>query len=398
MTRTAFHGADSVPARGLGDYVGNPMYEIIPEHFPAVIAVMMLVVGGWLVRRAAERGQRWATPFVADYRRLPLLRRFVAWLLLIAGVAHIGLMFGHELSGYTAGYAVLGAAQLEIARRLIRRRRWRRYAALVLGVSLIAYAVSSMAGQAPDQLGLTTKLIELAALAVVLAPQGDHRWRRFGASTATVTFAIVVAIGAWVGAFGEGEGGHHLGEVPPPGVLVPDGVDRPATAIEQRNADELYAATVATARKYEDPEAARADGYHVDGMYGLDFHAENPSYKTDGHVLDPERPENLIYAVNAGQPVLIGVMYEVDEIGQPGPAVGGPLTVWHAHDHVCFSLIPPALAGLTSPFGTCPVGSITMPITNEMIHVWTLPGVPERYGDLEDGWLEDYLEVVVSGE
>ena len=27
-----------------------------------------------------------------------------------------------------------------------------------------------------------------------------------------------------------------------------------------------------------------------------------------------------------------------------------------------------------------------------MIHVWTLPGVPEPYGDLEDKWLNEYLE------
>jgi hypothetical protein len=387
----ALHGADGVPARGLGDYVGSPMYEIIPEHGPAVIAVLLLAIAAWFVRTAAHRGHRWATPFVADYRSLPLVRRFAAWLLLIAGTVHLGLVFGHELSWYSVGYAVVGVAELEVARRLVRRRRWRKYGAIALAGSLVGYAIASMAGEAPDQLGLATKLIELAALAVVLAPQGDRRWRRLGASTATVTFALLVAVGAWVGAFGEGEGGHHLGEVPPPGVLVPDGEDRPATAHEQREAQDLYQATLATAQRYEDPEAARVDGYHVDGMYGLDFHAENAEYKTDGRVLDPARPENLIYAVSDRGPVLIGVMYEIEEIGEPGPAVGGPLTVWHAHDHVCFSLIPPALSGLTSPFGTCPVGSITMPITNEMIHVWTLPGVPERYGDLEDAWLEEYL-------
>ena len=33
-------------------------------------------------------------------------------------------------------------------------------------------------------------------------------------------------------------------------------------------------------------------------------------------------------------------MYEMDEIGTAGPAIGGPLTVWHAHDHVCFALTP----------------------------------------------------------
>ena len=85
-------------------------------------------------------------------------------------------------------------------------------------------------------------------------------------------------------------------------------------------------------------------------------------------------------------------MFEMEAIGEPGPAIAGPLTVWHAHDHVCFSLTPPALAGLTSPFGVCPMGSITMPVTNEMIHLWTVPGAPERIGHIEDEWLDAYLE------
>jgi hypothetical protein len=281
-----------------------------------------------------------------------------------------------------------------IAQRLSRRRRWRRYGAITLAASIMAYAGISMGGEPPDQVGLATKLLELTALAIVLTPQHGHRWRRLAASTSTVVFAVVIAIGAWAGAFSAGAGGHHLGEVPAPGVLVPDGEDREPTAHERRDADELYAATLVTAAKYADPDVARDDGYDVDGMYGLDYHAANETYKTDGRILDPERPENLIYAVTEHGPVLVGMMFEVEDIGVEGPAIGGPLTVWHAHDHVCFSLAPPALSGLTSPFGTCPLGSITVPITNEMIHIWTLPDVPERFGDLEDDWLNDYINAI----
>ena len=90
-------------------------------------------------------------------------------------------------------------------------------------------------------------------------------------------------------------------------------------------------------------------------------------------------------------------LFEMPAISQAGPAVGGPLTVWHRHDHVCFSLTPPALAGLTSPFGSCPVGSITIPRTGEMMHVWTLPGIPDPFGDLEDEWLNDYLSAPAEG-
>ncbi len=31
-----------------------------------------------------------------------------------------------------------------------------------------------------------------------------------------------------------------------------------------------------------------------------------------------------------------------------------------------------------------------------MIHVWTLPGVPEPFGDLDDGWLSEYLEAAAG--
>jgi hypothetical protein len=256
----------------------------------------------------------------------------------------------------------------------------------------VGYVISSVAGSAPDQLGMATKLVELVALAIALSPRKAGRIRQLAAATGAVAFVVIAGLGGWIGAFASGEGGHHLGEVPPPGVLLPPGEDRAPTATDQQNADDLYAATVAAVAKYADPAAAAADGYDVGNIYGREYHAANEAYKNDEHVLDPERPENLIYAASATGPVLIGVMYEMNEIGLAGPAVGGPLTVWHAHDHICFSLTPPALAGLASPFGYCPAGSITIPVTNEMIHLWTLPGVPERYGDLEDAWLSDYLE------
>ena len=32
------------------------------------------------------------------------------------------------------------------------------------------------------------------------------------------------------------------------------------------------------------------------------------------------------------QPVLLGAMFTMPEMGRAGPAVGGPLTVWHAYD------------------------------------------------------------------
>jgi len=30
-------------------------------------------------------------------------------------------------------------------------------------------------------------------------------------------------------------------------------------------------------------------------------------------------------------------------------------------------------------------------MTGEMLHVWTLPGVEEPFGDIDEDWLNEYL-------
>ena len=387
------HG-DAPPVRAVGDYIGSPMYTIIAEHG---FAVSVVVLTG-LVLVVSKRFSRGATPWPqalwSPYAGITSLERLVFWLMATVGLIHVALIPSHELGWLTVGYAVAGAGQLYIARRVLLRQRWRRLAFWVLSGSLFGYAIVAASGEPPDQVGLATKLLELAVFAVVMTRLRPGRVRRLISTGVVVLAGVVVAAMAWVGAFTGVDSDHHLGEAAQPGTLIPDGDDRPATAHEIEEADELYAATVATASRYADPAVAAADGYNVDGLAGRDFHATNEAYQSDGRIFDPDRPENLIYAVGPAGPVLIGVMYEQEGVGTPGPAIGGPLTVWHAHDHVCFSLTPPALAGLTSPFGVCPLGSITMPMTNEMIHVWTLPGVPEAYGHLEDEWIDGYLDAL----
>ena len=305
----------------------------------------------------------------------------------------LALVLGHEPYFMTPLWLIGGIAPLVIMHRLMRGRRWRRWAALVLIGSIVGYMISTVSGEAPDQVGIATKLAELLALGIVLTPIDDtRRLRRFAASGVTVTLVLATAISVWIGAFVSGDGGHHLGEVSSPGVLIPNLEDREPSAHEIEEAEELYAQTVAGISGFEDINVARAAGYDVDNMFGSDFHAGNSAYQADGRIMDPARPETLVYAVRDEGPVLLGAMFEMPGIGEQGPAVGGPITVWHAHDHVCFALTPPALAGLQSPFGGCPFGSLTIARTGEMIHVWTLPGAPEVFGNLDDAWLSAYLD------
>ena len=43
------HVEDGAPvARGVGDYIGSPMYEVLPEHGLALFLVVLLVPGWWL--------------------------------------------------------------------------------------------------------------------------------------------------------------------------------------------------------------------------------------------------------------------------------------------------------------------------------------------------------------
>jgi hypothetical protein len=398
MSVLAFH-TDGVPSPSevIDGYVGNPMYTVASEHNAALITLLFLVVGTWLLRRLARSGRPAAVRWVEAYRALPPTHRMLAWLLAASGAIHVGLVAGHEPSAYGVLYLVDAALMFWLVARLAGGKPWRRWTRLILLASTLGYAFTLLGGEPPDQLGMFTKLIEVTALAIAMTPAPSRRRRQFGASAATVVVMVFLGVAAWSGAFASG-GGHHLGDVPAPGVLLPSGVDREPTADEQREADKLYAATAAAIAKYADPEVAAAAGYNVDSMHGLDFHAQNAAYKADGVVLDPARPETLVYAVAAnGTPVLLGAMFEMEGIGEAGPAVGGPLTVWHAHDHVCFSLTPPAIAGLTSPYGFCPAGSITMPITNEMMHLWVLPGVEDRFGDIADEWLQDYLDAIAAG-
>ena len=384
--------ADSTPtARGVADYIGNPMYRVISEHGPALAAVVVAVGVAWLVRRSARNGGSRSAAYVGGYRELPAAHRFLFWLIAVAGTIHLGLVFGHEPGGYTIAYLIGAAAELWVARRLLLGRRWRGRVAAVLGGSLLAYIASNFSGEPPDQVGLATKLVEITALWIVVTAPTQRKLRRLTGSAAMLFVSVLVAVAAWAGAFGGVEESHHVGEASQPGTLVPVGEDRAATTRERDAADDLYNATVASVARYQDPSVAAADGYNVAGIYGRDFHAANEAFKSDGRILDPEHPENLIYADTDQGPVLIGVMFEMEGIGKAGPAVGGPLVVWHAHDNVCFALTPLAIAGLTSPFGVCPLGSLTIPITNEMLHLWTLPGAPERFGHLDDEWLDAYL-------
>jgi hypothetical protein len=368
------------------------------EHIAGVIALLALPIAFWLVRR----------------RGLPSLAP-IQWLLvaLLAGSAalHAGLALanGDHGAAIRALFAIDAVLLALIARRVLRGSGVGRLGAAVLVGSIVAYWGSALSGESPDQIGLATKLGEILALAIVIQQAASRapraRMRGFARGLALVLLVIGTAATSWVGAFrasAAGPGavaGHHVhaGSVAAPGTVMPDVAARNPTAAERAAADDLVATARTALARYADPAVAAADGYQVAGMHGIDFHAANPANDHDGRILDPAHPETLVYAVAPdGRPVLMGAMFLMPKIGEPGPTVGGPLTVWHAHEHICISLTPPGLAGLLSPLGTCPIGTFDLALTPQMIHIWIVPGAPEPIGDLDDAWKRAYLQETVT--
>ena len=95
-------------------------------------------------------------------------------------------------------------------------------------------------------------------------------------------------------------------------------------------------------------------------------HYLHAGYTRDGRILDPNRPESLIYLrLTDGSWKLVGVMYRMPSPDQPGPRVGGALTAWHAHDNLCTAN---GRVVATTTNGRCARGTVSK--TPEMLHVW----------------------------
>jgi hypothetical protein len=151
------------------------------------------------------------------------------------------------------------------------------------------------------------------------------------------------------------------------------------TSAQRGAAKKLVAATRRGAARFVDLRDARAAGYapHVRALESVK-HYFNPRYVTDGRVLDPARPEGLLYAFTARGPVLVAAVYLTNRADEPGRAVGGCLAQWHAHDNHCSS--DPAnglIDGVRRRGGRCPPGQVPW-ATPPMLHTWVIdpPGGP----------------------
>jgi hypothetical protein len=151
------------------------------------------------------------------------------------------------------------------------------------------------------------------------------------------------------------------------------------TAAQSGAAAKLLSDTRQATAQFFDLRVGRAAGYipHVPTPMTVK-HYFNPAYVTDGRLLDPVRPEGLVYAHTARGPVLVAAVYLMNRAGEPVRAVGGCLTPWHAHANHCSS--DPAngrIDGVRGRDGRCPPGQVPW-ATPSMLHTWLIdvPGGP----------------------
>ena len=146
------------------------------------------------------------------------------------------------------------------------------------------------------------------------------------------------------------------------------------TPQEQARAENLLAATVDLLPQWSDPAYDEAHGFFSigDGVTGTE-HYLNEQFINDNVMLDPDKPESLVFDTTVHPEKLVAAMY----MGTPGmtlqtvPDIGGPLTQWHIHDNLCFTANG-KVGGLTQADGSCRP-PLTKGALIPMIHVWIEP-------------------------
>jgi hypothetical protein len=326
---------------------------------------------------------------------LPLRGAFAT---LSAGAAaiHLSLVQTHFAHHWTFGLSFLLAGLFQLVWAVL---LWTRPTALVVaggavlqGLMVPVYLVVHTVGwpwgvgahqpEANTVAGILCCLLELAIVAGVLT---TTPWKppvfRVRAPGLILPLTGAVVLGSLSATFALGgatePAGHlHLAAAHTAGHATGHTVDHtPPTAAQRRAADRLLVASRASMARYPDVASAERAGYRVIHNAGnVLLHFGNPAYMRDGRTVDPQHMESLIYVRLPGRDLLVGGMFMVPK-GQHGPAVGGSLTPWHAHDDLC--LDPVKGIAITPTATGCPAGS-AIGETGEMMHVWAIdyPGGP----------------------
>ena len=148
--------------------------------------------------------------------------------------------------------------------------------------------------------------------------------------------------------------------------------DQPIPTAEQRQmAKELlndsYEAAVENG--WFDYSNGLIDGFKP--MFSSPNHYIHEEYMLDDEILNPNKPEFLMYYDTLSGKKLVGYMYFVRTPDEVGPQIGGSLTVWHYHvwDKPFCMFEGMYVVGKPDAEGVCAKGNPELK-SPEMMHVW----------------------------
>ncbi len=335
------------------------MWDIAPDHAPGLIAglAMLPIALVALFLRPSRH-------------RVPGTVQAASVLMAVAGAIHLGLVPSHLEEPVTAVLFVMNGIAYMTLSLAFTWRWWRAASFALLTATLLGYlGYIAMGLDQPDQVALTTKLIELTALGLVIVPvRGRAAPKDPAAQWATLLaavplFTIIVGGTVWGLDLANPDSAHSH-----PGAVLQTTNDV-ATPDQVAAAQRLYDQTLAAIQPFRDWHKAWAAGYRPGGPTSSpSTHWMNDAYVRSGVVLDPSRPQGLVYANTHHGPVLLGAMFQMKQIGVFGPHPGGPLTAWHQHVNICVTPLGFEFS-LMTPFAVCPIGAIDITVP-AMLHVW----------------------------
>jgi uncharacterized membrane protein len=219
----------------------------------------------------------------------------------------------------------------------------------------------------------------LAGLQLVLRWVEPLSWGRpVGGKQAAAAVALAAAVVAgttWrIASYNNAHRHTHVVEV----------AQQHATPEQEQWAEDFYQRSLAAALKHGwfDFDAAMAQGFQPDRV--SHNHFPNPTYMFDDVILDPERPEWLVYDNAPTGKVLMALMFFTRNLEDVGPTPGGPIAQWHYHP---FDRPRCAIEGIWSvgrpdENGVCAEG-IPVMRSPEMFHVWFIDHPLGRFTEMK---------------
>ena len=343
------------------------MFDISADHaiglYAGFLALPIALIALWL--RPARR-------------TVPATAQAAAVLMAVSGAIHLGLVSTHLEEPITSALFLMNGVAYVALSQAFTWRWWRLASSALLTSTILGYLLYIALGfDTPDQVALATKLIELVALGLVLVPvRGESRprdrawyWAALAAGLPLLT--IVSGATIWGIDLATPDARHvHAG-------AILQATNDVATPEQTAAASRLFSETRAAMLPFDDWHQAWAAGYRPGGPTNMPTsHWMNEAYVKAGYVMDPRRPQGLVYANTRRGPVLLGAMFQMPRLNEFGPDPGGPLTAWHQHENICFTPFGFEFS-LMTPFATCPLGAIDLSAP-PMLHVWIVdnPGGP----------------------